>query len=57
MTLRDRALSTRQQRFAIESLGGVDTMICVDSCHSVMISQPNWLAMRLAERCRLRARG
>jgi pimeloyl-ACP methyl ester carboxylesterase len=55
MTLRDRALSIRQQRFAIESLGGVDTMICVDSCHNVMISEPNWLAVTLAERCRLRA--
>jgi len=57
MTLRDRALSIRQQRFAIESLGGVDTMICVDSCHNVMISEPNWLAVTLAERCRLRASG
>ena len=57
MTLRDRALSMRQQRFAIESLGGVDTMICVDTCHNVMISEPNWLAARLAERCRLRAGG
>jgi hypothetical protein len=42
--------------FAIESLGGVDTMICVDSCHDVMVSEPNWLATTLAERCRLRAR-
>jgi pimeloyl-ACP methyl ester carboxylesterase len=57
MTLRDRALSMRQQRFAIESLGGVDNMICVNSCHKVMISEPNWLASTLAERCRLRARG
>ncbi|MGA7055110.1 MAG: alpha/beta fold hydrolase [Mycobacterium sp.] len=57
MTLRDRALSMRQQRFAIESLGGVDTMLCVDSCHNAMISEPEWLAMTLAERCRLRARG
>jgi pimeloyl-ACP methyl ester carboxylesterase len=57
MTLRDRALSVRQQRVAIESLGGVDTMICVDSCHNVMISEPDWLATALAERCRLHARG
>ncbi len=57
MTLRDRALSMRQQRLAIESLGGVDTMICVDSCHDVMISEPKWLATTLAERCRLSARG
>jgi pimeloyl-ACP methyl ester carboxylesterase len=57
MTLRDRALSMRQQLFAIESLGGVDTMICVDSCHNVMISEPNWLAETLAERCRLSMNG
>jgi pimeloyl-ACP methyl ester carboxylesterase len=57
MTLRDRALSIRQQRFAIESLGGVDTMICVDSCHDVMFSDPGRLAAILAERCRLRAGG
>ena len=57
MTLRDRALSVRQQRFAIESLGGVDNMLCIDSCHNVMISEPNWLATRLVERCRLLASG
>jgi pimeloyl-ACP methyl ester carboxylesterase len=55
MTLRDRALSMRQQLFAIESLGGVDTLICVDTCHNAMISEPKWLAARLAERCRLYA--
>jgi pimeloyl-ACP methyl ester carboxylesterase len=57
MTLRDRALSTRQQLTAIESLGGVDTMICVDGCHDVMVSEPAGLAEILADRCRLRARG
>lgn len=57
MTLRDRALSMRQQRFAIESLGGVDNMLCIDTCHNLMISEPNWLATRLVERCRLRASG
>ena len=57
MTLRDRALSIRQQRSAVESLGGVDTLICVNSCHNVMVSEPTWLATKLAERCRLRARG
>jgi pimeloyl-ACP methyl ester carboxylesterase len=57
MTLRDRALSMRQQRFAIESLGGVETMLCVDTCHNAMISEPSWVAETLAERCRLRARG
>lgn len=51
MTLSDRALSVRQQRGCIDSLGGVDTLIHVDSCHDVMISEPNWLARVLIERC------
>jgi len=55
MTLRDRALSARQQRDAINSLGGVDTMICLDGCHDVMYSDPSSLATILADRCRLRA--
>ena len=57
MTLRDRALSARQQLTAIESLGGVDTMICLDGCHDVMVSDPAGLAGILIDRCRLRARG
>ncbi|MEE2852878.1 MAG: alpha/beta hydrolase [Actinomycetota bacterium] len=57
MTLDDRALSVRQQLDAIESLGGVDTMICVDACHDVMFSRPRWLATTLADRCRLYAGG
>jgi pimeloyl-ACP methyl ester carboxylesterase len=57
MTLRDRALSMRQQLTAIESLGGVDTMICLDGCHDVMVSDPAGLAGILVDRCRLRARG
>ena len=55
MTLRDRALSVRQQLTAIESLGGVDTMICVDGCHDVMFSEPKLVAKILADRCRLRS--
>jgi pimeloyl-ACP methyl ester carboxylesterase len=51
MTLRDRALSMRQQLAAIESLGGVDTMICVDGCHDVMFSEPKLVAKILADRC------
>lgn len=57
MTLRDRALSARQQLAAIESLGGVDTMVCLDGCHDVMVSDPAGLAGILIDRCRLRARG
>jgi pimeloyl-ACP methyl ester carboxylesterase len=57
MTLSDRALSMRQQLTAIESLGGVDTMMCIGGCHDVMISDPVGLAGILADRCRRRARG
>ncbi len=57
MTLRDRALSVRQQLTAIEALGGVDTMVCLDGCHDVMYSDPAGLAAILADRCRLRAAG
>jgi pimeloyl-ACP methyl ester carboxylesterase len=56
MTLRDRALSARQQLTAIESLGGVNTMICLDGCHDVMYSEPRRLAGILLDRCRARAR-
>jgi pimeloyl-ACP methyl ester carboxylesterase len=56
MTLRDRALSTRQQLTAIESLGGVDTMICLDGCHNLMVSDPAGLAGVLIDRCRLHER-
>jgi pimeloyl-ACP methyl ester carboxylesterase len=56
MTLRDRALSLRQQRGCIEALGGVDTMICIDTCHDLMYSEPRRLAEILIERCRYRAR-
>jgi pimeloyl-ACP methyl ester carboxylesterase len=57
MTLRDRALSARQQHYAIDSLGGVETMLCLDGCHDVMYSDPAGLAAILADRCRLRAGG
>jgi pimeloyl-ACP methyl ester carboxylesterase len=56
-TLRDRAMSLGRQRTYIDMLGGVDTMICVDTCHDVMYSEPGRLAQILIERCRLRARG
>lgn len=55
MTLRDRALSVRQQRGCIEALGGVDTLICVDTCHDLMYSEPGRLAEILIERCRYQA--
>jgi pimeloyl-ACP methyl ester carboxylesterase len=56
MTLRDRALSLRQQLRCITSLGGVDTLVCLDTCHDLMYSEPERLAAILLERCRFRAR-
>jgi pimeloyl-ACP methyl ester carboxylesterase len=56
MTLRDRALSARQQHDCMTALGGVDTVIRLDTCHDAMISRPERLAAILAERCRLRAK-
>jgi pimeloyl-ACP methyl ester carboxylesterase len=55
MTLRDRALSPQQQRGCISALGGVDTLICIDTCHDLMYSEPSRLAEILIERCRHRA--
>lgn len=55
MTLRDRALSARQQYNCITVLGGVDTVVAIDTCHDAMISEPRRLAEILIERCRLRS--
>lgn len=55
MTLRDRALSVRQQHDAMTALGGVDNIICVDTCHDAMYSEPGWLAQTLLQRCRASA--
>ena len=55
LTLRDRALSPKVQREYIEALGGVQMLIEVDTCHMVMVSEPERLASILVERCRLYA--
>jgi pimeloyl-ACP methyl ester carboxylesterase len=55
LTLRDRALSVRQQRDCIKALGGVDTLVAVDTCHDLMVSEPERLARILVQRCRIRA--
>jgi pimeloyl-ACP methyl ester carboxylesterase len=52
-TLRDRALSKKVQRKYIAALGGVQTVIEMDTCHCMMISEPERLAQILVERCRL----
>jgi hypothetical protein len=52
LTLRDRALSVASQRRSIAALGGVDTMLPMDTCHTLMVSEPTLLAEILVERCR-----
>ncbi|WP_313825886.1 alpha/beta fold hydrolase [Candidatus Mycobacterium wuenschmannii] len=53
LTLRDHALFRRTQLRSIEALGGVQTLIPVDTCHDLMISEPRLVAEILLERCRL----
>jgi pimeloyl-ACP methyl ester carboxylesterase len=55
LTLRDRALAPKVQRKYIDSLGGVQTLIEIDTCHMVMVSEPERLAQILVERCLLYA--
>jgi len=52
LTTRDRSLSTRSQRRSIEAIGGVQTIIEMDTCHDLMVSEPERLAEILVERCR-----
>ncbi|WNG91958.1 alpha/beta fold hydrolase [Mycobacterium sp. ITM-2016-00318] len=53
LTLRDRALSVASQQRSIAALGGVHTMLPMDTCHNLMVSEPELLAEVLVERCRL----
>jgi pimeloyl-ACP methyl ester carboxylesterase len=55
LTLRDHALFQPTQFHSIAALGGVQTLIPVDTCHDLMISEPRLLAEILIERCRLRS--
>ncbi|MDT5186470.1 MAG: hypothetical protein QOJ20_91 [Mycobacterium sp.] len=52
LTLRDRTHSEKEQRESIEALGGVQTVIPLDTCHGLMVSEPERLAEILVERCR-----
>jgi pimeloyl-ACP methyl ester carboxylesterase len=52
LTLRDRALSVASQRRSIAALGGVQTVLPIDTCHNLMVSEPELLAAVLVERCR-----
>jgi pimeloyl-ACP methyl ester carboxylesterase len=53
LTRRDRALSVKLQHKGIEALGGVQTLIPIDTCHCLMVSEPERLAEICIERCRL----
>jgi pimeloyl-ACP methyl ester carboxylesterase len=55
LTLRDHTHSEKEQRESIEALGGVQTLIPLDTCHGLMVSEPERLAEILVERCRLYA--
>ena len=52
LTLRDRALSVKSQRRSIEAIGGAQTIIEMDTCDDLMVSEPGRLAEILVERCR-----
>jgi pimeloyl-ACP methyl ester carboxylesterase len=52
LTLRDRALSVKSQRRSIAAIGGVQTVIPMDTCHDLMVSEPRQLAEILVARCR-----
>ncbi len=53
LTRRDRAVSAKLQHACIAALGGVQTLIEIDTCHMLMVSEPERLAGILIERCRL----
>jgi pimeloyl-ACP methyl ester carboxylesterase len=52
LTLRDRALSVKAQQSQFEAIGGVQALIPIDTCHILMVSEPE----RLVERCRVYAK-
>ena len=56
MTLRDRTHPISEQLESIAALGGVQTLIPIDTCHVLMVSEPERLAEILIERCRVHAR-
>jgi pimeloyl-ACP methyl ester carboxylesterase len=53
LTRRDRAVPTKIQHECIAALGGVQTLIEIDTCHMLMVSEPERLAEVLIGRCRL----
>jgi pimeloyl-ACP methyl ester carboxylesterase len=56
LTRRDRSLSQQEQRRSIGALPGAGTVIPIDTCHDLMVSEPKRLAEILVDRCRLYSR-
>jgi pimeloyl-ACP methyl ester carboxylesterase len=56
LTLRDRAVPVKSQRRSIDAIGGVQAVIQVDTCHCLMVSEPERLAQIVVDRCRLYSR-
>jgi hypothetical protein len=50
LPLRDNSLKPTQQRSFIANLGNVDEVIEIDTCHNVMMSEPDRLAALLLQR-------
>ncbi len=50
LTRRDRTHSIKEQRASIAAL--VQAVIPIDTCHDLMVSEPERLAEILVERCR-----
>jgi pimeloyl-ACP methyl ester carboxylesterase len=53
LTTRDRALSVKLQHKGIDAIGGVQTVVPLNTCHCPMVSEPERLAEILVDRCRL----
>ena len=49
LTRRDRALSVKLQRRGIDAIGGVQTLVELDTCHMLMVSEPERLAEILVD--------
>ena len=49
-------VAVKQQRASIEAIGGVQTLIEIDTCRGLLVSEPERLAEILVDRCRLHSR-
>ena len=49
-------VGVKEQRASIEAIGGVQTLIEIDTCRGLMVSEPERLAEILVDRCRLHSR-